>query len=94
MEVEVRYYAMLREAAGRKKEMIELPEKASVGDLMNLVVGKYGDDFYRYVYDGQKRVRDYLSFMLNGINVNSINGFETQLKDGDVLSVLPPVGGG
>ncbi|MGD2142432.1 MAG: MoaD family protein [Candidatus Bathyarchaeota archaeon] len=90
----MRYYAMLREAAGRKKEMIELPEKASVGDLMNLVVGKYGDDFYRYVYDGQKRVRDYLSFMLNGINVNSINGFETQLKDGDVLSVLPPVGGG
>ncbi|MGD2200991.1 MAG: MoaD family protein [Candidatus Bathyarchaeota archaeon] len=94
MKVEVKYYAMLREASGRKMEDIELPEGSSVGDLMDVVVGKYGEDFYRYVYDGQKRVRDYLSFMLNGINVNSMDGFETPVRDGDVLAILPPVGGG
>jgi len=94
LEVEVRYYAMLREAAGRKREIFALPEKSSVGDLMDRIVDAYGERFYRYVYDDHRRVRDYLSFMLNGVNVASGAGFETPLGDGDVLAILPPVGGG
>lgn len=94
MEVEVKFYAMLREATGKKREVVELPEKSSVGDLMDLLVGQYGGDFGRYIYDEEKRVRDYLSFMLNGINVNSLKGFDTVLSHGDILAILPPVGGG
>ncbi len=94
LEVEVKFYAMIREATGKKREVVELPEKSSVGNLMDLLVNRYGGDFKRYVYDDEKRVRDYLSFMINGINVNSLEGFETVLKNGDVLAILPPVGGG
>ena len=94
MEVDVKFYAMLREATGKKVETVVLPEKSSVGDLINLLVERYGDRFGYYVYDKQKRVRDYLSFMLNGVNVNSLSGFETLLSDGDVVSLLPPIGGG
>lgn len=94
LEVEVKFYAMLREATGKKREVVELPEKSSVGDLMDLLVGQYGGDFGRYIYDEEKRVRDYLSFMLNGINVNSLKGFDTVLSHGDILAILPPVGGG
>ncbi|MFB0557860.1 MAG: ubiquitin-like small modifier protein 1 [Candidatus Bathyarchaeia archaeon] len=94
MEVEIKFYAMLREATGKKREVVELPEKSSVGDLMDLLVGQYGVEFGRYIYDEKKQVRDYLSFMLNGINVNSLGGFNTVLRDGDVLAILPPVGGG
>ena len=94
MNVEVKYYAMLREAAGRKSETLELPDGSSMGDLMNMIVERHGPDFYRYVYDNQKQVRDYLSFMLNGVNVNSMDGFDTLLKTGDIIAILPPVGGG
>ena len=94
LEVEVKYYAMVREATGTRREVVEVAAKSSVGDLVDLLVERYGGDFTRYVYDEEKRVRDYLSFMLNGVNVNSIKGFDTPLNDGDVLSLLPPVGGG
>ena len=94
MEVDVKFYAMLREATGKKLETVVLPEKSSVGDLIDLLVERYGDRFGYYIYDKQKRVRDYLSFMLNGVNVNSLSGFETLLSDGDVVSFLPPIGGG
>jgi molybdopterin synthase sulfur carrier subunit len=94
LEVEVRYYAMIREATGTRREVVDVPPKSSVGDLLEALVERYGGDFTRYVYTEEKEVRDYLSFMLNGINVNSIKGLETPLKDGDVLSILPPVGGG
>ncbi len=94
MEVEVKYYAMLREATGKRKEVVEIPVKSSVGDLVGFLSERYGGDFTRYVYDDEKRVRDYLSFMLNGVNINSLKGFGTPLKAGDTLAILPPVGGG
>ena len=94
MEVEVRYYAMLREAAGTRREELELPEGSIFGDLMDVVVDKYGPVFRRYVFDDDGRERDYLSFMVNGVSVHSREGFDTPLADGDVVTILPPVGGG
>ena len=94
VEVEVRYYAMLRDAAGRRSEELDLPEGSSFGDLMDVVVEKYGAVFRRYVFDDGGRERDYLSFMVNGVSVHSREGFDTPLADGDVVAILPPVGGG
>jgi molybdopterin synthase sulfur carrier subunit len=94
MEVEVRYYAVLRELAGKRSERVTLPEGSSVRDLVGLLVKRYGEGFERYIYDCEGRVRGYLSYMLNGFNINSLDGFETLLRDGDILSLLPPIGGG
>jgi len=94
MEVEVKLYAMLREIASKKLEKVDLPEKASVRDLIDFLISEYGDEFASYIYDSEKQVRNYLSYMINGVNINSLDGFETTLKGGDVISLLPPVGGG
>lgn len=94
MEVEVKFYAMLRDIAGNKAETVSLLLKSSVRDLLDLLVARYGEEFERYIYDAEKQLRSYLSYMLNGININSLDGFDTMLKEGDVLSLLPPVGGG
>ncbi|MBS7631238.1 MoaD/ThiS family protein [Candidatus Bathyarchaeota archaeon] len=94
MEIEVRLYAMLREIANKKIDKISLQEKSSIRDLLGVMVSKYGAEFEWYIYDLEKQPRSYLSYMVNGININSLNGFDTVLKDGDVVSILPPVGGG
>ena len=85
---------MLREIAGKKVLRVSLTPKSSVRDLIDVLLERYGGDFERYIYDGEKRSRSYLSYMLNGININSLEKFDTALKDGDVFSLLPPVGGG
>ena len=38
-------------------------------------------------------MRDFLSFMMNGVNVNSLEGLDTPLGEEDVLAILPPIGG-
>jgi len=94
LKVEVKFYAMLREATGRRKESVELAEKSTVGDLVSLLSERYGGDLTHFIYDDRGRVRNYLSFMLNGYNIYSLDGFDTLLSENDVVAILPPVGGG
>ena len=94
MKVDVKLYTMLREIAGKKSETVALPLKSTVRDLVDLLVERYGEAFSKYIYNNEKQIRSFHSYMLNGVNIKRLEGFETMLKEGDVLSILPPVGGG
>jgi molybdopterin converting factor small subunit len=56
---------------------------------------KYGEPFTDYVYDGKTgQPKGFLQFLVNGNSTSTLNGLQTELRDGDVLAILPPVGGG
>ena len=93
MEVELRYYAMVRDAAGKRSETLSLPEGATVMDLINHLVGLYGDRFRGYVFDDEMLI-DYLMFSINDADIRSLDGFDTVLRGGDRVLVMPPIGGG
>jgi molybdopterin synthase sulfur carrier subunit len=94
LEVELRYYAMVRDAAGKRAETLSLPEGATVMDLINHLVGLYGDRFRGYVFDDEGRLLDYLMFSINDADIRSLDGFDTVLRGGDRVLVMPPIGGG
>jgi molybdopterin synthase sulfur carrier subunit len=89
----VRFFAALREIVGKKEETLEFANKAEVTvkralrELTNL----HGKDFADYVYGTKtNEVRGYLQMLVNENNAT----LKTKLKDGDVLVIVPPVGGG
>jgi molybdopterin synthase sulfur carrier subunit len=94
MDVELRYYAMVRDAAGKRAETLSLPEGATVMDLIGCLVGLYGEPLRGYLYDEEGRLLDYLMFSVNEQDIRSLNGYETVLRDGDRVLVMPPIGGG
>jgi molybdopterin synthase sulfur carrier subunit len=94
LEVKLRYYAMVRDAAGKRAETLSLPEGATVMDLINNLVGLYGDRFRGYVFDDEGRLLDYLMFSINDADIRSLDGFDTVLRGGDRVLVMPPIGGG
>jgi MoaD family protein len=93
VRVRVRYYAMARDAAGKRDEVISLPEGSTVLGLVHALVMLHGL-LRDYVFDDKGRPMDYLMFSVNDVDVVGLGGFETVLRDGDTVRVMPPIGGG
>ena len=94
MKVEVKFFTSLREITGKKTDEIQLQNDATVEELLTLLSKKYGKNFREYLYDKKGKVQGFLSFLVNGKNINALEGFNTKLKQGDTIAILPPVGGG
>lgn len=94
MNIEIKFFTSLREITGKKMISLRLKDVISVEELISLLIKKYGKEFKEYVCDDQGKVQDFLSFLINGKNINNLRGFNTLLEDGDVIAILPPVGGG
>jgi MoaD family protein len=94
MKVEVKFFTTLREITGKKTEEIQIQDTTTVEKLLTLLSEKYGKNFREYVYLKNGKVQVFLSFLVNGKNINALEGFDTKLKQGDTVAILPPVGGG
>jgi len=95
LKVSVRFFTSLREITGKREETLTFREgeKATVDRILKTLAAQYGKDFTEYVYDAKTgEVRGFLQFLINGKNAAS--GLQTELRDADVLAILPPVGGG
>jgi len=95
MRVSVRFFTTLREIAGKKEETLEFPrgEKVTVSNVLGRLSKKYGKPFNEYVFDRKTgEVKGFLQLLVNGRSVS--DGTETELSNGDVLAIIPPVSGG
>ena len=97
LEVKVRFFTSLREIANKREETLTFPtgKKVTVNLVLKTLSQKYGTPFIEYVNsDKTGQPKNFLQFLINGTSASTLNGLETELKDGDVLAILPPVGGG
>ena len=94
MKVEVRFFTSLREITGYKVNKILLQNSSTVEELLTLLSEKHGKNFREYIYNKEGEVQGFLSFLVNDKNINIMQGFDTKLKEDDVVAILPPVGGG
>jgi MoaD family protein len=97
VEVKVRFFTNLREIVGKREETLQFGEGETV--TIDLVLEtfskKYGNPFTEYVYDAKTgHPKNFLQFLVNGTSTSTLNRMKTELKAGDVLAILPPVGGG
>ena len=97
MQVKVRFFTSLREIVGKREETLSFSEnnKTTLNIVLKRLKEKYGTQFVEYVYDSKTaQPKGFLQFLVNGNSTATLNGLETELKDGDVVVILPPVGGG
>lgn len=97
VRVSVRFFTTLREVTGKKEETLEFSTRkaVTVDSVLKRLVELHGKSFVEYVYDHKTgEVRGFIQFLVNGRSISSFEKLNTKLLDGDVLAIIPPVGGG
>ena len=92
MKVKVRVFGDLIPIIG-KRHSLELEEGTSIGLLASMIAENAG--LKRRGYLGNYRViGGDLAVLVNGKNIDLLDGLETPLHDGDEVVFMPPVAGG
>jgi len=73
---------------------MEFSKAATVNSLLKQLSTKYGKEFDDYMFDELGDVHGHLQILVNGQSITTMRGLKTQLKEGDQVAILPPVGGG
>lgn len=81
MRVQILFFGMLKELAGRASDTIDLAEDASVADVL------------RHYESQIPRLKESLSSLALAVN-QQYAGPDTKLNPGDEIALLPPVSGG
>ena len=90
MLVRVRIFGDLAKSIG-KEMAVDLPSGSTVQDLIDELVGKYKG---LSAMSGDDEPRMDFIVLVGGLNVQFIDKSRTVLREGDVVSLLPPAGGG
>jgi molybdopterin synthase sulfur carrier subunit len=95
MKVKVKFFALVRELTGKREEVIDLDDDATVRTLLGKLVDEYGAKFRDYIFDpASKEPKGHIQFLMDGRNITLMQGLDTTLREGTSLAILPPVGGG
>lgn len=94
--VKVKLFATFREIAGGRREVnLKLFEKATILDLIEELSKLFSDEFKDNLIDFETaRLKSLNKVLVNGHNIEVLQKLRTPVKDGDVVAIFPPVGGG
>ncbi len=99
MKVVVKPYLFLQQALGIKEAAIDLPDGATVQQLLDVLRREYrlpdkletaGGGIS--LMDGDKLIG--LLVLVDGHNIKRLQDLQTVLEDGAVISLFPPAAGG
>lgn len=90
--VKVKVFGGIAEATEDKREL-EV-SGSSVREVLTMLGTMFGDRFRERVFDAQGAPRAFINVYVNNKDVRFGEGFETKVKDGDEVLILPAIGGG
>jgi len=92
MKISVRVFGDLAPVLGRR-HTLKLDEDSTVGTLTSRIANQAG--MKRQGYLGNYKVGGGdLAVLVNGRNIDLLDGVKTALRDGDEVVILPPTAGG
>lgn len=93
MKITVEISFSFKRELGPAPLIFDLPARADVLVALHRLAERYPQIEPR-LFNTNGEVHRHINALINGGNVSFRQGFQTPLKDGDRLIILPPVGGG
>lgn len=91
MPVKVMIPTPLRAYAG-KQESVEL-QAGTVGEALAVLTGKYAD-LRKHLYAEDGRLRSFVNVYVNDEDIRYLQKDQTQVREGDTISIVPSIAGG
>jgi molybdopterin synthase sulfur carrier subunit len=94
MRVSVKFLASIREIAGAHEILFELDSGDTVETLLGVLESRFGTAFKDAAGNPFEDKSPKIRFLVNGRDIDFLKGPETELKEGDLVVLIPPVAGG
>lgn len=94
MKVQVKFLASLYDVTKTLKAEVEIPDNATVRDLIQVIDKSISPNFSRVILDESGKLRDQYVILINGRSIDFLKGLDTRLSSNDEVTFLPPAGGG
>ena len=96
MKIKVKGYFTFKKVMGGKAVLEIDLEKATIKDVLKDLSENFGRDFKEAIFDPKtQEVSSHIRILVNGRHYQYLpNRLNTELKEGDEVSLFPPIAGG
>ena len=96
MKITVKGYLTLKPIIGGSEDIQVIEDTWTLNDLLAFLTSKHGEGFNQAVLDAEtKTLNMYAKIMINGRHYTHLpHRLDTELRDGDVVSLFPMMAGG
>ena len=95
VNVEVKFLGVFRQFSGRNRVLVKLEEPPTVRKMIQKLTEAFSSEFKRALVDPElEDPRPNALILVNGREINVLQGLETEVKDGDELVLVPVSHGG
>ena len=92
--VSVKTFSVIRDVLGSHVIEIEVDKPETVGGLFDALVREYGEPFKEKIWDPNTGEISPFLIRLNDEIIRSAADMDKEIKDGDKIALIIPVGGG
>ncbi|AKX93467.1 MoaD family protein [Neomoorella thermoacetica] len=89
--MQVELLSFLQRAAGESRVDIDA---ATVRELLAALSSRYGETFRRQLLTADGQLKAGIAILINGRNINFLQGLDTPLNPRDKATIIPPAAGG
>lgn len=96
MNLRLKLYPPLSDAAGAVEIILEVKEKATLGDVVEALAARFGADMRRHLFDTEGRIIPSWAVFLNQkvVSFNQPGALNVPVKETDEVSFILNIAGG